>query len=195
MNSSIRLDTMSLQFLILHIKGIQVRISKLRCNFDPEKPADLNPHCFRKQDISVFCMVRDTVKPVVSDHSKIDKTKILMTNGSLMKVKSIAECSHWSILQYFGPALSDNHSQKQFLVFVLSGRLRQILLYMLFCFHLLGPNLDAGTQTVFITNFSYKVCDWLNQLEIMVQRALLNFQVCISLHPTQRFVQMTGMAR
>ena len=31
----------------------------------------------------------------------IDKTKILMTNGSLMKVKSIAECSHWSILQYF----------------------------------------------------------------------------------------------
>ena len=26
---------------------------------------------------------------------KIDKTKILMTNGSLMKVKSIAECSKW----------------------------------------------------------------------------------------------------
>ena len=26
-------------------------------------------------------------------HSKIDKTKILMTNGSLMKVESIAECS------------------------------------------------------------------------------------------------------
>ena len=28
-------------------------------------------------------------------------TKILMTNGSLMKVKSIAECSTLSILQYF----------------------------------------------------------------------------------------------
>ena len=26
-------------------------------------------------------------------HSKIDKTKVLKTNGSLMKVKSIAECS------------------------------------------------------------------------------------------------------
>ena len=25
----------------------------------------------------------------------------IMTNGSLMKVKSIAECSTWSILQYF----------------------------------------------------------------------------------------------
>ena len=32
---------------------------------------------------------------------KIDKPNIFMTNGSLMKVKSIAECSPWSILQYF----------------------------------------------------------------------------------------------
>ena len=43
----------------------------------------------------------DTVKPVLSDRRKIDKTQILMTNGSLMKVESIAECSDWSILQYF----------------------------------------------------------------------------------------------
>ena len=43
---------------------------------------------------------------------KIDKTKIIMTNDSLMKVKSIAECSLWSILQYFWPALSDNCSWK-----------------------------------------------------------------------------------
>ena len=41
-----------------------------------------------------------TVKPVLSGHSKIDKTKVLKTNGSLMKVKSIAECSLWSILQF-----------------------------------------------------------------------------------------------
>ena len=40
-----------------------------------------------------------TVKPVLSEHSKIDKTMILMTNGSLMKVKSIAECFHWSIIK------------------------------------------------------------------------------------------------
>ena len=32
-------------------------------------------------------------KPVLSGHSKIDKTKVSKTNGSLMKVKSIAECS------------------------------------------------------------------------------------------------------
>ena len=42
-----------------------------------------------------------TVKPVLSGHSKIDKTKVLKTNGSLMKVKSIAERSAWSILQFF----------------------------------------------------------------------------------------------
>ena len=54
-----------------------------------------------------------TVKPVLSSHSEIDKTKILMTNGSLMniestaecsprgimKVKSTAECSPWSIMK------------------------------------------------------------------------------------------------
>ena len=51
-----------------------------------------------------------TVKPVLSDHSKIDKANILMTNGSLMQVKRIAECSPWSILQYFLPAFSDNWS-------------------------------------------------------------------------------------
>ena len=43
----------------------------------------------------------NTVKPVLSGHSKIDKTQISMTTGSLMTVESIAECYPWSILQYF----------------------------------------------------------------------------------------------
>ena len=42
-----------------------------------------------------------TVKPVLSSHSKIDKTKVLKINCCLMKVESIAECSPWSILLYF----------------------------------------------------------------------------------------------
>ena len=42
-----------------------------------------------------------TVKTCLKRPPKIDKTKVLKTNGSLMKVKSIAECSPWSILQYF----------------------------------------------------------------------------------------------
>ena len=33
------------------------------------------------------------LKPVLSGHSKKEKTKILMTDGSFMKVESIAECS------------------------------------------------------------------------------------------------------
>ena len=33
------------------------------------------------------------VKTVVSSHSKIDKTNVLKTNGSIMMVESIAECS------------------------------------------------------------------------------------------------------
>ena len=32
-----------------------------------------------------------TVKPVYNSHSKIDKIKVYLTNGSLMKVGSIAE--------------------------------------------------------------------------------------------------------
>ena len=31
--------------------------------------------------------------PVLNDHSEMDKTKVLMTNGGLMRVESIAECS------------------------------------------------------------------------------------------------------
>ena len=37
--------------------------------------------------------MKDTVKPVLSGHIKMDKPKVLKTNGSLMKVESIAECS------------------------------------------------------------------------------------------------------
>ena len=48
-----------------------------------------------------------------------------------MQVKSIAECSKGSILilQYFWPALKDNRYRRPILVFFLSGRLRQVLLY------------------------------------------------------------------
>ena len=52
-----------------------------------------------QQACSCFAMVPQseaTVKPVLRGHSKIDKTKILMTNGSIMKVESIAECSPWA---------------------------------------------------------------------------------------------------
>ena len=52
------------------------------------------------------------LKTCVKGPLKNRKNKTLNDNGSLMKVKSIAECSPWSILQYFWPALSDNWSWK-----------------------------------------------------------------------------------
>ena len=51
-----------------------------------------------------------------------------MTNDSLMKLQSIAECSPWSILQYFWPALSDNMSWKPIFGLFENGRFRQGLL-------------------------------------------------------------------
>ena len=50
-----------------------------------------------------------------------------MENGSLMKVEVLQNA--WSILQYFWPALSDNQYGKPILVYNLSGRFRQVLLY------------------------------------------------------------------
>ena len=42
---------------------------------------------------TVLNMLLCTVKHVLSGHSKIDKIKVLMENGSLMKAESIVECS------------------------------------------------------------------------------------------------------
>ena len=42
-----------------------------------------------------------TVKPVLSGHSKIDKTEVLKTSGSLVQVKSIAECSNRAFCNTF----------------------------------------------------------------------------------------------
>ena len=47
-------------------------------------------NCMQPED---SCDMTITVKSVLSGYSKIDKTKVLMTNGCLLKVESIAECS------------------------------------------------------------------------------------------------------
>ena len=72
--------------------GQTIRISVLYAKI---KSTDQSAH------VQIIICPITTVKPVLSVHSKIDKTKILMTNGSLMKVESIAECSKGSILLYF----------------------------------------------------------------------------------------------
>ena len=52
--------------------------------YSVEQASGINLHCV---------LITSTVKPVLSGHSKIGKTKVLKTNGSLMKVEIIAECS------------------------------------------------------------------------------------------------------
>ena len=48
-----------------------------------------------------------------------------------MQVTSIAECSPWSILQYFWPSLNYHLSLSPLFCLFLSGRLRQVLLYII----------------------------------------------------------------
>ena len=58
-----------------------------------------------------------TLKPVLSGHSKIDKTKVLKTDGSLMQVESIAECSLGAFYNTFDLHYAIISLEKQFLVF------------------------------------------------------------------------------
>ena len=62
----------------------------------------------------------DTVKSVLSSHSKRRQKQVFKTNYSIMQVKSLAECSKGNILL---PAVI-----KIFVLSILSGRLRQALL-------------------------------------------------------------------
>ena len=63
-----------------------------------------------------------TVKLVLSGLSKIDKTKILMTNGSLMAVESIAECSLLSALENFDISSKSYFSPYMPIIFVMQGK-------------------------------------------------------------------------
>ena len=61
-------------------------------------------------------------KTCVNGHSQIDKIKILMTNGILMKVESIAECSLGAFCNTFDLHLT-------IIGLFVSGHFTQVLLY------------------------------------------------------------------
>ena len=67
-------------------------------------------------------MCASTVKPVLSGNSKIGKTNVLKTNGSLMKVESIAECSLGAFCNTFDLNQVIIGLENQYLVFFLSDR-------------------------------------------------------------------------
>ena len=67
------------------------KVSEYDQEMSQSQTTDQSTHGTVKKRYSKTCLKRPL---------KIDKTKVLLENGSLM-VESIAECSHWSILQYF----------------------------------------------------------------------------------------------
>ena len=77
----------------------------------------------------LFMSVAYRVKPVLSGHSKRRQKLVFKTDYRLMQVKSIAECSKGSILQYFRPSLSYHLPLRPLFCIFLSGSLRQVLLY------------------------------------------------------------------
>ena len=75
------------------------------------------------------CHYNSTVKPVLSGHTKIDKTNVFKTNGSLMKVESIAECSLGAFFNTFDLHQAVIGLENKCLVFFLCRRLRQVIMY------------------------------------------------------------------
>ena len=72
-------------------------------------------------------------KTCVKGHIQKDRKLVFKIDYCLMLVKSIAECSKWSILQCFQPSLSYMYqlSLRPLFCLFLSGRFTQVLLYFL----------------------------------------------------------------
>ena len=67
-----------------------------------------------------------------------------------MQVKNIAECSHWSILQYFRPSLIYHLSVKSLFCLFFSGHFRQVLLQINWLsFSYIIPGNDSVGSTKF----------------------------------------------
>ena len=77
-----------------------------------------------------------TVKTCVNGHIQKDQKMVFKTDYCLMQVKSIAECSKGSILQYFRPLLSYHLSIIPLFCLFLSGHFTQVLLYIFKCWNL-----------------------------------------------------------
>ena len=117
---------MTFKLLKNHIFGIKLsRVCHLLCNVIMDvityctfiilsKKSIIVSRCQKKmlnnlpymQRVTITKLIPSTVKPVLSGHSKKKTKLVFKTDYCLMQVKSIAECSKGSILQYFRPSLS-----------------------------------------------------------------------------------------
>ena len=99
------------------------------CSWDI-KPGKVKPYfLYNAQPVPANPGSDFTVKPFLSGHFKRRQKLVFKNDYRLMQVKSIAECSKGSILQYFRPPLSYHLPLRPLLCLSLSDRLRQGLLY------------------------------------------------------------------
>ena len=91
-----------------------------------------------------------------------------------MQVERIAECSNESILQYFQPSLSYHLSLRSLFCLFLSGRLRQVLLYLYNVYTFKRMNFLIITE-ILIENKRY-IFEILNSV-LGTARAVLVFRV------------------
>ena len=109
-----------LQQLYRKKPGMTMNAARLENNIPKNRYRDISP-CKCPAWYSETC-----VKLPLSKRPKM----VFKTDYSLMQVKSIAECSRWSILQYFQPSLSYQLSLRSLFCLFLSGHFTQVLLYI-----------------------------------------------------------------
>ena len=85
---------------------------------------------FREKKSPVLCLKYS--ETCLKRPLKHRQNKGLKDNGSLMKVKSIAECSKREHSAIFSTCISNNRSLKPIFGLLLSDRLRQVLPYLVF---------------------------------------------------------------
>ena len=118
---------------------ILIHFSSLFSNWNV--PSRIKPHVIPKNcdvinDIklfpTVYCRINCRKFLTLSNQTSRYKSKswFSIPIKSLMQVKKIAECSNGNILQYFWPPLSYHIQLRHWFCLFLSGRLRQVLLYM-----------------------------------------------------------------
>ena len=78
---------------------------------------------------SPWCHISHVYSKTCLKRSLKKNTKMIFnTEYRVMQVKSLAECSPWSILLYFRPSLSYHFRIKTFVLYILNDSLRQVLL-------------------------------------------------------------------
>ena len=112
--------------------------------------------------------------PIAKRPLKNRSKKVLMTTGSLVKVESIAECSLWSIPQYFWPALSDNRYWKPFFGLFKSDRFTKVLLFNANKFHFLHTLKDwSNYNWRFLKIFCFTLDRWQSRTLLTINECTL----------------------